>query len=201
MTKKRIILIHIAAAIAVGSLVGWIVMLYAEKTRQEKVWENEFLMRYGAVLNDVISDLGHFEEADSPEEQFSCLGAVTNDLMQLKAFMEMHVKLMTLKVPGDISADSDQSGWREAESLVWFISNDGMMDSYQIESFWADGTISEEEADILRLLKDETIKLNHDMMTSDEEGQGHKYKYALSSAEVYQRLTELLQNVRRQMIQ
>lgn len=199
MAKKRIILIHIAAAIAVGSLVGWIVMLYAEKDRQEKVRENEFLMRYGAVLNDMISDLGHFEEADLPEEQFSCLGAVTNDLMQLKAFMEMHVKLMTLKVPDDISADSDQSGWREAERLVWFINNGGTMDSYQIESFRADGVISEGEAAILRLLKDETQNLYHDMMVPDEEGA--YYKYVLSSAEVYQRLTELLQNVQRQMIQ
>lgn len=199
MTKKRIILIHIVAAVAVASLAGWIIMLYGEKDRQEKARENEFLMRYGAVFNDMISDFGHFEEADSPEEQFSCLGAVTNDLMQLKAFMEMHVKLMTLKVPDDISSESDQSGWREAERLVWLINNGGTMDSYQMESFWADGIISEEEADILRLLKDETQKLYHDMMAPDEDGQG--YKYVLSSAEVYQRLAELLQDVRRQMIQ
>lgn len=178
MTKKRIILIHIAAAIAVVFLVGWIVMLYGEKARQEKAWDNEFLMRYGAVLNDIASDLDHFEEVDSSEEQFFCLEAVTNNLMQLKAFMEMHVKLMKFK--------DDGPGWREAERLAGFISNGGTMDSHHIESFRADGVISEEEAAILRLLKDEIINLNHDM---------------LSSAEVYQRLTELLQNVQRQMIQ
>lgn len=193
MTKKRIILIHIMAAIAVVFLVGWIVMLYGEKARQEKAWESGFLVRYGAALNDIVSHLGNFEEADSAEEQFSWLGAVTNDLMQLKAFMEMHVTLMNFKDNGP--------GWREAERLVGFISNGGMMDSYQIESFWADGTVSEEETAILRLLKDETIKLDYDMRVPDEEGQGYKYKYVLSSAEVYQRLTELLQNVQRQMIQ
>ena len=178
MTKKRIILIHIVAAIAVVFLVGWIVMLYGEKARQEKAWESGFLVRYGAALNDIVSHLGNFEEADSSEEQFSWLGAVTNDLMQLKAFMEMHVKLINFK--------DDGPGWREAERLAGFISNGGTMDSHQIESFRADGIISKEEKAILRLLKDEIIKLNHDM---------------LSSAEVYQRLTELLQNVQRQMIQ
>lgn len=199
MTKKRIILIHIVAAVVFVCLAGWIIMLYSEKDRQEKAWDNEFLMRYGAVLNDIASDLEHFEEADSSEEQFFCLGAVTNDLMQLKAFMEMHVKLMMLKVPDDISFEDDQSGWREAERLVGFINNGGTMDSYQIESFRADGVISEGEAAILRLLKYETQNLYHDMMAPDEDGA--YYKYVLSSAEVYQRLTGLLQNVRRQMIQ
>lgn len=201
MTGKQKILIHIGAAVVFICLAGWIVMLYSEKDRQEKAMENEFLMRYGAVLNDIISDLGHFEEADSSEEQFSCLEAVTNDLMQLKAFMEIHVKLMTLRVPDDISSEADRTGWREAEKLVWFINNGGTMDSNQVESFRADGAISEKEAAILRLLKDETEKLYHDMMASDEEGQGYNYKYVLSSEEVYQLLTELLQNVQRKMIQ
>lgn len=199
MTGKRKILIHIGAAVVFICLAGWIIMLYGEKDRQEKVWENEFLMRYGAVLNDITSDQDHFEEADLFEEQLSCLEAVTNDLMQMKAFMEIHVKLMTLKVPDDISSEADQSGWREAEKLVWFINNGGTMDSHQVESFRADGAISEREAAILRLLKDETKKLYHDMMAPEEEGPD--YKFVLSSAEVYQRLAELLQNVRRQMIQ
>lgn len=199
MMGKRKILIYIAAAVAFVCLAGWIIMLYSEKDRQGKAWENEFLMRYGAVLNDITSDLDHFEEADSFEEQLSCLEAVTNDLMQLKAFMEIHVKLMALKVPDDMSPEADQSGWREAEKLVWFINNGGMMDSHQVESFRADGAISEREAAVLRLLKDETQNLYHDMMASD--GDEANYKYVLSSAEVYQRLAELLQNVRRQMIQ
>lgn len=199
MTKKRKILIHIVAAIAVVCLAGWIVMLYGEKDRQEKAREKEFLVRYGAVLNDLTSDLDHFEKADSYEEQLSCLEAVTNDLMQLKAFMEIHVKLMALKVPDDMSSEADQSGWREAEKLVWFINNGGMMDSHQVESFRADGIISEEEAAILRLLKDETQNLYHEMIAPD--GDESNYEYVLSSAEAYQRLAELLQNVRRQMIQ
>lgn len=199
MTKKRKILIHIVAAVVFIGLAGWIIMLYSENDRQEKARENEFLVRYGAVLNDLISDLDHFEEADSFEEQLSCLEAATNDLMQLKAFMEIHVKLMALKMPDDMSSEADQSGWREAEKLVWFITNGGMMDSHQVESFRTDGIISEEEADILRLLKDETQNLYHDMIAPD--GDEANYKYVLSSAEVYQRLAELLQNVRRQMIQ
>ena len=56
---------------------------------------------------------------------------------------------------------------------------------------------SEGEAAILRLLKDETEKLDHDMVEPDEDGV--TYKYVLSSAEVYQRLAELLQNVQRQI--
>lgn len=191
MMGKRKILIHIAAAVAFVCLAGWIIMLYSEKDRQGKALENEFLMRYGAVLNDIASNLDHFEEADSFEEQISYLEAVNNDLMQLKAFMEMHVKLMNFK--------DDGPGWREAERLAGFIGNGGTLDSYQIESFWADGAISEREAAVLRLLKDETQNLYHDMMASD--GDEANYKYVLSSAEVYQRLAELLQNVRRQMIQ
>lgn len=199
MTGKRKTLIYIGAVVVFICLAGWIIMLYGEKDRQEKAWENEFLVRYGAVLNDLTSDLDHFEEADSFAEQLSCLEAVTNDLMQMKAFMEIHVKLMMLRVPDEMSSEADQSGWREAEKLVWFINSGGTMDSHQVESFRADGAISEREAAVLRLLKDETKNLDHDMIAPD--GDEANYKYVLSSAEVYQRLTEILQNVRRQMIQ
>ncbi len=99
MTRKRKLLLYIGGVLMAACLAGWIVMLYAEKGRLQNAWEKEFLTRYRAVLNDLVNDLGHFEDAGSYEEQFSCLGAVTDDLMQMKAFMEVHANLMTVTMP------------------------------------------------------------------------------------------------------
>ncbi len=99
MTRKRKLLLYIGGVLMAACLAGWIVMLYAEKGRLQNAWEKEFLTRYRAVLNDLVNDLGHFEDAGSYEEQFSCLGAVADDLMQMKAFMEVHANLMTVTMP------------------------------------------------------------------------------------------------------
>lgn len=197
MTRKRKLLLYIGGVLMAACLAGWIVMLYAEKGRLQNAWEKEFLTRYRAVLNDLVNDLGHFEDAGSYEEQFSCLGAVTDDLMQMKAFMEVHANLMTVTMPEIISSGVEPSGWREAEKLAWQMGRGGTEGSYKAESFGADGAVSEEEAAMIRLLREETEALYHDL-TEAADGGSPRDPCALSSAEVYKRLTELLQRVRRQ---
>lgn len=199
-SRPRVLLstAYIAAAAVTVCLIGWIIMLYAERSRVEKGWENEFLTRYSAALNDVTHHLRCFEEADSYEGQISYLDMVINDLMQLKAFMEMHSKLAAVAEPDSHVSGADQEGWKEAERVAWFIGSGGIMDSYQIEPFRADGVISEDEATIVRVLKEETEKLYHDMTVQD----GTNYRQdALTSIEVYRRLTELLQDVLRMLTQ
>ena len=78
--------------------------------------------------------------------------------------------------------------------MVWHIENGGTEDSYITEPFGANGVISEEEAAAVRLLKEMTANLYRAMNASEDQ-------YMLSSAEVYQRLTEMLQKVQRQMAQ
>lgn len=192
MVHKRRRWIYAAAVLAAG-LAVWIALLYAGRSRLENAWEKEFLTRYSAVLNDMASDLGHFEEAGSPEEQLLYLGAVANDLMQLKAFMEMHVNLMTITMPEQM-AGADLSGWRKAERMARYISGGGTENGQEKEPFGAA---------LIRLLREETEQLYHDMRAPEEGradpegavGAGPDYRYVLSSAEVYQRLTEMLQRV------
>lgn len=201
---KRKIWIYAAAVLSVAGLAVWIAVLYTGRSSLENAWEKEFLIRYSAVLNDMASDLGHFEEADSDEEQLSCLWAVTNDLMQLKAFMEVHVNLMAVTMPEKMTAGADPPGWREAERVAGYISRGGTEKS---EPLGAEGAVSEETAAVIRLLREETEQLYGDMRAPEEgradsegaEGARPDYRYVLSSAEVYQRLTEMLQRVRRQI--
>lgn len=198
MAGKGKIQFHIAAAIAVICLAGWIVLLYVHKAREEKGWEHEFLTRYHAALNDMASDLGHFEETETFEGQLSCLEAITNDLVQLKAHMELHINLAGISMPEKTASEVDIAGWREAESIIGLVSKGGMVDSCQIASFQADGAISEEEAAVIQLLKEETDRLYGDMIVPDENGMN--YKYELSSIEVYQRLTAIFQDMKAQLI-
>lgn len=198
MAGKGKIQLHIAAAIAVICLAGWIALLYVHKAREEKGWEYEFLTRYHAALNDMASDLGHFEETETFEGQLSCLEAITNDLVQLKAHMEMHINLAGISMPEKTVSGVDMAGWREAESVIGLVNKGGTVDSCQIESFQADGAISEEEAAVIQLLKEETDRLYGDMTVPDENGTN--YKYVLSSIEVYQRLTAIFQDMKAQLI-
>lgn len=80
--------------------------------------------------------------------------------------------------------------------MIGLINNGGTIDSYQIESFRADGVISEAEVSALQLLKEEALKLQNDMCVSDDAG----INYKLSSVEVYQRLTEMMQKVKTQLL-
>ena len=199
MTRKRKIQIHIAAAFVVVCLVGWIVLIYAEKHQEKEDWENEFLMRYSAVLSDATWHLGQFEEMKSFEDQKACLEIITNDLMQLKAYMEMHINLAGISMPEAIKApEINTSGWYEVETVIGIINNGGTIDSYSIESFWTDGAISEEEKGVIWFLKEEMEKLWRDMHLLNEDGVNDQY--VLSSLEIYQRVTEMMQQVKHQMI-
>lgn len=198
MTGKGKIQLHIAAAIAVICLAGWTILLYVQKAQEEKGWEHEFLTRYHAALNDMLNDLGRFEETETFEGQISCLEAITNDFMQLKAHMEMHINLARISMPEKSVSGVDMAGWREAESVIGLINKGGTVNSCQIASFEADGAISEEEAAVMQLLKEGTDRLYGDMTAPDENGMN--YKYVLSSIEVYQRLTAIFQDMKAQLI-
>lgn len=196
MARGQKIQKYIAAAVIV-CLVGWIAVLHVERHRQEKGWENQFLSQYSAALSDVTWHLGQFEEMKSFENQLDCLELITNDLMQLKAYMEMHIELLGVSKP-KIASTVDPLGWHEAETVIGLINNGGAINSDSIESFRADGVISTEEIAIIQLLKEETEKLVDDMRMMDEDGVN--YEYALSSLEVYRRLTEIMQNVKIQLV-
>lgn len=198
MTGKGKIRLYIAAAIAFVCLAGWIALLYVQKAQEEKGWEHEFLTRYHAALNDMASDLGRFEEAETFEGQLSCLEAIASDLVQLKAHMEMHINLAGISMPEKTASGVDMAGWREAESVIGLVSKGGTVDSCQIASFQADGAISEEEAAVIQFLKAETDRLYGDMTVPDENGMN--YRYVLPSIEVYQRLTAIFQDMKAQLI-
>ena len=50
MTRKRKIQIHIAAALVVALLIGWIVFLYVQAHQKEKGQDNHILTMYDAAL-------------------------------------------------------------------------------------------------------------------------------------------------------
>lgn len=199
MTRKRKVQRYIVAVFLTVCCIGWIALLYIQDFREKKAWEQEFLTRYHAAMNDLICDLDHFKEMKSFEEQLSCLGAITNDMMQLKAYMEIHVNLITISMPEVRNAHMDPAGWREMESIIGLINNGGFLHSEQIESFQADGFLSEEEAAVILLMKKEMDRLYSEMTTISENG--GNYKYALSSIEVYQHLTEISYYVKSQILQ
>lgn len=198
MTRKQIIGKHIAAAAVIVCLAGWIMALYIERNQQEKGWENQFLAQYSAVLSDVTWHLGQFEEMKSFEDQRASLEVVTNDLMQLKASMKMHIELLSVSKPKVMTSAVDSLGWHEAETVIGLINNGGAINSDSVDSFWSDGIISKEEYAVIQLLKEEMVKLWGDMRVVDEEGAAEVY--ALSSLEVYQRLTGIMQNVKMQLV-
>ena len=197
MARRQKIQKYIVAAVMV-CLVGWIAVLYVERHRQEKGWENQFLAQYSVALSDVTWHLGQFEEMKSFEDQLDCLEVITNDLMQLKAYMEMHIELLSVSKPKIMASTADSLGWHETETVIGLINNGGAINSDSIESFRADGVISTKEIAILQLLKEEAEKLMEDMRMMEEDGVN--YEYALSSLEVYRRWTEIIQNVKIQLV-
>ena len=186
MAKKHIFLICGIAALLTVLLIGWIVKLYAERSDLEKRQEQEFLTRYGAGLNDLAHSLERFGEAQTPYDQISCLNDVLDDLTELKAFMEMHIKLVE-----DV-ADADPSAWRETEKVIWRIRHGGE----QTEAFDKDGIISESEAAVILMLKDEVATLRSDVTVWRDDG---NYENALTSLEVYSRLKEIMTGIQAQL--
>lgn len=186
MTRKHKFLICGIAVLVVVFLTGWIVKLYTERNALAKRQEQEFLTRYGAGLNDLDNSLERFGEAQTSYDQISCLNDVLDDLTELKAFMEMHIKLVE-----DV-ADADPSAWRETEKLVWKIRHDGE----QTEAFDKDGIISESEAAVILMLKEEISILRSDMTVLRDDG---NYEYRLTSLEVYSRLKEIMIDTQTQL--
>ncbi len=200
MAKKRKIQVHVGAAFAMLCLLIWLLiwllMLYAQNYRAEKYREHEFLTRYNAALCDVILRIEQFEKADSSADQLFSLEEILMELTQLRAHMNMHIHLAALEGK---AAGVDMSGETELYKLIWCIRNGGTFGSSQIDSFQADGAISEREAAVIRLLKSEAEQLRKDMIAL-EDNSGN-YHYALSSVDVYRRLTDIIQRVRGQMLQ
>lgn len=195
--KKRKNGILAGAAAVIFCLAVWIIMLYAQKAREERAWEQEVLTRYYGGLNDAVHHLSGFREADSYDEQISCLQAVIKDLLQLKAYMEMHIHLAGVSTWGE-TEDADPAGWKKAESVAGLIVNGGTVNSRETESFLADGVISEQEAAVMEFLREETEGLYRDMTETEE---GGDYRYVLSSGEVYRRLTEIMTDAHARLIQ
>ena len=88
--------------------------------------------------------------------------------------------------------------WHEAEAVAGFINYGGETDFKPIESFRADGAISEEELSVIQMLKKEMDELQADMHMADENGAS--YQQGLSSLEVYQRLTEIMLKAKAQIV-
>ena len=186
MTRKHKLLICGIAVFLAVFLTGWIVRLYAERSALEERQEQEFLTRYRAGLNDLANSLEKFVEAQTPDDQISCLNAVLDDLIELKAFMEMHIHL------AENVADAGPSAWRETEKLIWTIRYGGK----QTEAFDKDGIISENEAAVILLLKEEIGILRSDMTVWRDDG---NYENNLTSLEVYSRLKEIMINIHTQL--
>ena len=188
MARKHKLLICGIFVLLTVFLTGWIVKLYAERSVLEKRQEQEFLTRYGAGLNDLANSLERLGEAQTPYDQISCLNDVLGDLTELKAFMEMHIKLVE-----DV-ADADPSAWRETEKVIWRIQHGGE----QTEAFDKDGFISESEAAVMLMLKEEIAILRSDMTVLRDDG---NYENCLTSLEVYSRLKEIMIDIQTQLIE
>lgn len=188
MTRKYKLFVCGIAVLLTVFLIGWIVRLYTERSALEKRQEQEFLTRYGAGLNDLANSLERFEGAQTPYDQISCLNDVLDDLTELKAFMEMHIKLVE-----DVT-DAGPSAWRETEKVVWRIRHGGE----QTEAFDKDGFISQSEAAVILTLEDEIRILRSDMTVLLDDG---NYEYRLTSLEVYSRLKEIMVDIQTQLIE
>lgn len=186
MTRKHELLICGIAVLLAVFLTGWIVRLYAERSALEERQEQEVLTRYRAGLNDLENSLERFGEAQTPYDQISCLNDVLDDLTELKAFMEMHIHLVE-----DV-ADADPSAWREIEKVIWRIRHGGE----QMGAFDKDGFISESEAAVILMLKEEIGILRSDMTVWRGDG---NYENGLTSLEVYIRLKEMMIDLQTQL--
>ena len=186
MTGKHKFLTCGIVVLVVVFLSGWIVRLYAERSALEKSQEQEFLTRYSAGLNDLAHSLERFGKAQTPYDQISCLNDVLDDLTELKAFMEMHIKLVE-----DV-ADADPSAWRETEKLIWRIRHG----EEQAEAFDKDGIISESETAVILMLKEKITILRSDMTVWRDD---RNYENGLTSLEVYGRLKEIMIDVQTQL--
>lgn len=189
MSRKRKIQVHVAAALVVLCLIGWIVMLYVGKHQEEKGQEYNILARYNFALTCLTDPLNKFEKMTTFEDQIDCLDVIADELKHLSAYVDMKNALIGTDTP---------ALYREIESVAILFTQGGRINGCSISPFAEDGKISEEEATVIRLLKEETEKLYHDITVLDKDGVN--YKYVLTVNEVEQRLNTTIQNVRTQLI-
>lgn len=187
--NKRKIMVHVAAALVIVFLIGWIVFLYAEAHRKEKDQENHILTMYDAALATLSVPLNQFDEAATPADQLSCLEVIADELQHLSAYIDITYGFIDVSSP---------PLYVEIESIATLLIQGGTINGHPIPSFSEDGAISEEETAVIRLLKEEIETLRNDMTELYKDGVN--YKYVLSLDEVYQRLTTIIQDVQTQLI-
>ena len=189
MTRKRKIQVHIVAALVAVCLTGWIVMLYVHNHQEEKSREHAVLTRYSFAFSCLTDPLNKFEKMTTFEDQIDCLEVIAEELRRLSTYVDMKNALM---------GTDDPILYTKIESVAILFMQGGRINGGSISPFAEDGKISEEEAAVIRLLKEETEKLYHDMTVLDKDGVN--YKYVLTVNEVEQRLNTTIQNVRTQLI-
>lgn len=189
MTRKRKIQIHIVAALVVVCLIGWIVFLYAEARQKEKGQDNHILTMYDVALTTLSVPLNQFDEAVTPADQLSCLEVIADELQHLSAYIDISYGLI---------GTGDPTLYTKIETIAILFMQGGTYNGRPIPSFPEDGTISNEEAAVIRLLKEETETLRNDMTVLDKDGVN--YEYVLSLDEVYRRLTTIIENVQTRLI-
>ena len=187
--NKRKIMVHVAAALVIVFLIGWIVFLYAEAHRKEKDQENHILTMYDAALATLSVPLNQFDEAATPADQLSCLEVIADELQYLSAYIDITYGFIDVSSP---------PLYVEIESIATLLMQGGTINGHPIPSFSEDRAISEEETAVIRLLKEEIETLRNDMTELYKDGVN--YKYVLSLDEVYQRLTTIIQDVQTQLI-
>lgn len=189
MTRKRKIQVHIVAAFVAVCLTGWIVMLYVHNHQEEKSREHAVLTRYSFAFSCLTDPLNKFEKMTTFEDQIDCLEVIAEELRRLSTYVDMKNALM---------GTDDPTLYTKIESVAILFMQGGRINECLISPFAEDGKISEQEATVIRLLKEETEKLYHDMTVPDKDGVN--YKYVLTTTEVEQRLNVMIQNARTQLI-
>ena len=132
MTRKRKIQIHIAAALVVALLIGWIVFLYVQAHQKEKGQDNHILTMYDAALAALSVPLDQFDEAATPADQLSCLEVIADELQHLSAYIDITYGFIDVSSP---------PLYVEIESIATWLIQGGTINGYSFPSFSEDGAI------------------------------------------------------------
>ena len=94
MRKRRKLLIHIAAALAIAGLMTWIAALYVSEHQRKKGGEYASLTRYSFALTCLTDPLNKFEKMTTFEDQIDCLEVIAEELRRLSTYVDMKNALM-----------------------------------------------------------------------------------------------------------
>ncbi len=189
MRKRRKLLIHIAAALVIAGLMTWIAALYVSEHQRKKGGEYAALTRYSFALTCLTDPLNKFEKMTAFEDQINCLEVIADELRRLSIYIDMKNAVFGTDYP---------TLYTEIETTAILLEQGGTISGCSLSPFAEDGKISEEEAAVIQLLKEETEQLYHDMTVSVSDGNG--YRYVLTPDETDRRLNEMIQNVRAQLV-